>query len=137
VSGSPSRRSPAPASSGSASWTAIGAFLFEAIPLGVLGLLLAALTDGLGVVFQLAFVAVAVVGAFKVRRSDLLAAFIVPPLAYAGALVIASPALGITNGLLVGIGANLGSYLAVGAPWLFLGTVLAFAVAVWRGRTGR
>lgn len=137
MSGTPSRRSSAPASSAAGSWTAVGALLFETIPLGLLGLILGALTDGLGVVFQVAFVVVAVVGALKVRRSELLAAFIVPPLAYAGAIVIASPALGITNGLIVGIGANLGSFLAVGAPWLFLGTVLAFAVAVWRGRTGR
>jgi hypothetical protein len=107
------------------------------VPLGILGLLIAAVTDSLGLLFQLAFIVVAVVGALKVRRSELLAAFIVPPLAYAGAIVIASPALGISNGLIVGIGTDLGSYLATGAPWLFLGTLLAFALAVWRGRTGR
>jgi hypothetical protein len=117
--------------------TAIGAFVVEAIPLGILGLLLAAITDGLGIVFQVVFVVLAAFGALRIRRSDLIAAFIVPPLAYAAALVIASPALGITGGLIVGIGANLGAYLSTGAPWLFLGTLLAFAIAVWRGRTGR
>ena len=107
------------------------------MPLGILGLVLVALTDGLGIVFQVAFVALAAFGALRVRRTDLLAAFIVPPLAYASAIVVASPALGITGGFFVGITANLGTYLSTGAPWLFLGTFLAFGIAVYRGRRGR
>jgi hypothetical protein len=118
-------------------FTGVGLFLIEAVPLGLVGLVLAFITDGLGIVFQVTFVGLAVYGALRVRRRDLLAAFIVPPLAYAAAIVIASPALGISGGLIVGLGANVGSFLAVGAPWLFLGTLLAFGVAVWRGRTGR
>jgi hypothetical protein len=117
--------------------TGIGLFLLEAIPLGLVGFILAWITDGLGIVFQLVFIGLAAYGALRVRRRDLLAAFIVPPLAYAAAIVIASPALGITGGLIVGLATNVGSFLAVGAPWLFLGTAIAFGIAVWRGRTGR
>jgi hypothetical protein len=117
--------------------TAVGAFLLEAVPLGILGLFLAWITDGLGIVFQLAFVAVAVTGALRIRRTDLIAAFVVPPLAYAAAVLIASPALGSSGGLIVGLGGTLVAELAVGAPWLFLGTLAAFVVAVARGRSGR
>lgn len=117
--------------------TALGLFLIEAAALGVLALLLGWLNNGLGLVFQLAFVGVAGVGALRVRRRDLIAGFIVPPLAYAAAIVIASPSLGIGNNAAIGIGSNLASLLAVGAPWLFLGTLVAFVLCVWRGRTGR
>jgi hypothetical protein len=118
-------------------WTWWGLFVIETVPLGLLGLLLAWLTDGLGAVFNATYLGLAIVGSFRVRRSDLLAAFIVPPIAYAAALVIASPALGLGGSILLGLGATVSSGLAVAAPWIFAATVAAFAVAVWRGRTGR
>lgn len=121
----------------SGSITALGLFLLEAVVLGIAGLLIAWIGDGLGGVFQILFVFVAAFGALRVRRRDLIAGFIVPPLAYAAAIVIASPALGLGRSAALGIGSNLASYLALGAPWLFLGTLIAFGVCVWRGRTGR
>ena len=117
--------------------TAVGLFLLEAAILGVAALLIAWISDGLGGLFQILFVVVAAFGALRVRRRDLIAGFIVPPLAYAAAIVIGSPALGLGRSVAVGIGSNLASYLAVGAPWLFLGTLVAFGICVWRGRTGR
>jgi hypothetical protein len=129
----PSARRPA----GSGGITAVGLFLLETATLGVAALLIGWLSDGLGGLFQILFVAVAAFGALRVRRRDLLAGFIVPPLAYAAAIVIGSPALGVGKSVALGIGSNLASFLAVGAPWLFLGTLLAFCITVWRGRTGR
>ena len=126
---------PRPADSGGI--TAVGLFLLEAAALGLVALFLGWITDGLGIVFQVAFVAVAAFGALRVRRRELLAGFIVPPLAYAAAIVIASPTLGLGSNAALGIGSNLASFLAVGAPWLFLGTLIAFGLCVWRGRTGR
>jgi hypothetical protein len=117
--------------------TAVGLYLLESVILGVAALLIGWISDGLGGVFQILFVMVAAFGALRVRRRDLLAGFIVPPLAYATAIVIGSPALGLGSSVALGIGSNLASYLAVGAPWLFLGTLLAFGICVWRGRTGR
>lgn len=137
MSAAPSSRSSHGAATQGGGLTSIGLLVLETVPLGILGLILAWITDGLGIIFQVAFVLLAALGAVRVRRADLLSAFIVPPLAYAGALIIASPALGITGGWLVGIASILGTYLSTGAPWLFLGTALAFAIAVRRGRSGR
>lgn len=135
-SASPTTPSP-PRRSDSGGLTAIGLFLVESAALGVVALILGWLADGLGIVFQILFVVVAAVGALRVRRRDLIAGFIVPPLAYATAIVIASPSLGLGKNAVLGLGSNLASFLAVGAPWLFLGTFTAFALCVWRGRTGR
>jgi hypothetical protein len=112
-------------------------FVRTTLPLAVLGLALAWLTDGLGVVFNIVYLLLTLVGALRVRRSDLLAAFIVPPLAYAAALILISPVLGLGGGVIVALGATLSSGLAVAAPWIFAATAACFGVAVWRGRTGR
>lgn len=98
----------------------------------------AALFGGISLFPNLVFALTCIYGALRIRRTDLLAAVIVPPLVYAVSVLIAGLALqGSSGGLLLNLAATLGEYLAVGAPWIFGVTITCFVIVVVRGRTGR
>ena len=55
----------------------------------------------------------------------------------AAILLASGPINGKSGGVLLNSFATLGTFLAVGAPWLFFTTIVCFIVIVVRGRTGR
>jgi hypothetical protein len=115
-----------------------GLILVEFVPTATVALAAAAIVGGIGLLPNLVFAVVCIFGALRIRRSDLLAAVIAPPLVYAASLVVAGFALrGKSGGLLLNLGATLGEYLAVGAPWLFGVTLVCLVIVIVRGRTGR
>jgi hypothetical protein len=107
--------------------TALGAGVVITVPPLAVGLLEELLRDGgPGVLFELAFVAACVAGALHVRRSDLLAAPVSAPIAFTVMLLVH-----VFTGSRGGIGdrvLGLPQSLAVTAPWLFSGTILAGVV---------
>jgi hypothetical protein len=96
----------------------------------------AMVTGNLHWFFDLVFIAASFHAATLVRRRDLLAGVIVPPLAYCAGLLTAVQfgVLRAGNGL-VGQLASLGALLAVKPRPLFIGTALAAALiaARWAG----
>jgi len=98
----------------------------------------AALFSGVGGFANLVFAVVSIFAAVRIKRSEFFAAIIAPPLIYAASLIIASGALsGKSGSLLINIGATLGTYLSVAAPWLFFVEIVCLIVIIVRGRTGR
>ncbi|WP_344663204.1 DUF6542 domain-containing protein, partial [Catenulispora subtropica] len=116
--------------------TAWGVLLTVTGPTVLAAALDATLTGGVHWIFGLVFVASAFHAATLVRRRDLLAGVIVPPLAYSAGLLTAvqcgvlNAGHGIANHL-----ASLGALLALKPRPLFLGTGLAAALiaARWAG----
>ena len=96
----------------------------------------AALTGSVHWIFGLVFVAAAFHAATLVRRRDLLAAVIVPPIAYCAGLLVAvwCGVLSAGGGLLDDL-ASIGALLALKPRPLFFGTALATALvaARWAG----
>ncbi|RCV54418.1 hypothetical protein DEF23_03050 [Marinitenerispora sediminis] len=81
-----------------------------------------------------AFVAVCVLAAFLVRRSDLLPLAVSPPLGYFTGVLAAEVVLtlgsdGFARAVLIGLGTRLADI----APSLFLGTAVVLVVAACRG----
>jgi hypothetical protein len=116
--------------------TAWGVLLAVTVPTVLAAAVDAALTGGVHWIFGLVFVAAAFHAATLVRRRDLLAGVIVPPLAYCAGLLTAvecgvlNAGQGFANHL-----ASLGALLALKPRPLFLGTGLAAALiaARWAG----
>ncbi|WP_344663663.1 DUF6542 domain-containing protein [Catenulispora yoronensis] len=119
--------------------TAWGVLLTVTVPTVLAAAADALLTGGVHWIFGLVFVAAAFHAATLVRRRDLLAGVIVPPLAYCAGLLAAiecgvlDAGHGIGNHL-----ASLGALLALKPRPLFLGTGLAAALiaARWAGTRG-
>ncbi|NHC45774.1 DUF6542 domain-containing protein [Motilibacter aurantiacus] len=90
-----------------------------------------AVAQKLGLAFLATFLVVSVWGAARVRRCELPAAVVLPPLVFAVVAFLAGQFLGghDEGSWLVGQGLDLVSALATGAPALLAGTVLAGAVA--------
>lgn len=115
-----------------------GLIIVTLLPTAVVMLASAALFSGIALFPNVVFAVVCIFGALRIRRSDLLAAVIAPPLVYAASVLIAGFAMqGKSGGLILNLGATLGEYLSVGAPWLFGVTIICFVIIVVRGRTGR
>ncbi|NUP46429.1 MAG: hypothetical protein HOW97_03810, partial [Catenulispora sp.] len=116
--------------------TAWGVLLAVSVPTVLAAALDTLLTGGVHWIFGLVFVAASFHAATLVRRRDLLAGVIVPPLAYCAGLLT-----GVECGVLdagpgvVGHLASLGALLALKPRPLFLGTGLAAALiaARWAG----
>ncbi|MBW8803263.1 MAG: hypothetical protein JF587_05315 [Catenulisporales bacterium] len=119
--------------------TAWGVLLAVTAPTVLAAALDAGLTGSIHWIFGLVFVASSFHAATLVRRRDLLAGVIVPPLAYCAGLLTAvhfgvlDAGRGIVNQL-----ASLGALLALKPRPLFLGTALAAALiaARWAGTRG-
>ncbi|NHC15496.1 DUF6542 domain-containing protein [Motilibacter deserti] len=90
-----------------------------------------AIGQKLGLAFLATFLVASVWGAARVRRSELVAAVVLPPLVFAVVAFLAGQFLGRSadGGWLMAQGLDLVSALATGAPALVAGTVLAGAVA--------
>ncbi|OIV38795.1 hypothetical protein BIV57_03355 [Mangrovactinospora gilvigrisea] len=91
-----------------------------------------AMRGGPGSLFELVFLGACAVGALHVRRTDLLAAPISAPLAFAAALICSAGILGQTGQARGNNAVAVLAMLSAGAPWLFLGTALAGAVVLAR-----
>jgi hypothetical protein len=116
--------------------TAWGVVLMVTGPTMLAAALDAALTGDVHWIFDLVFIAASFHAATLVRRRDLLAAVVVPPLAYCAGLLTAVQfgVLRTGDGLVHQL-ASLGALLAVKPRPLFLGTGLAAALVVarWAG----
>ena len=107
-------------------------------PTAFLMLLSTWISSGIGGLPNVVFAIVSIYAAVKIQRRNLLAAVVAPPLIYSEAILLASgPINGKSGGVLLNSFATLGTFLAVGAPWLFFTTIVCFIVIVVRGRTGR
>ncbi len=116
--------------------TIAGIVVITLIPTSVMMLLHGLLFHGIGWFANLTFLVCCVFAATRVKRQEFVAMIMAPPLIYAAGIVIAGLTLGGRGGL-VGTVANLGTYLAVGAPWLFVTTISCLVIVIVRGRTGR
>jgi uncharacterized protein DUF6542 len=96
-------------------------------------------TDGLGVLFGIAFVASAVFVAWTVRARDWAAAIIAPPIAFATTVVLVSTFLAddTSESYLTRVGLDLLSALSFKAGLLWGGTALAALVVLGRRRINR
>jgi hypothetical protein len=116
--------------------TAFGVFLMVTVPTMLAAAVDAGLTGSVHWIFSLVFVAAAFHAATLVRRRDLLAAVIVPPIAYCAGLM-AAVQCGVlkAGGGLVDDLASIGALLALKPRPLFFGTALATALvaARWAG----
>lgn len=122
-----------------AALTAFGVLLAVTVPTVLAAALDAALTGSVHWIFGLVFVAAAFHAATLVRRRDLLAGVIVPPIAYcAGLLTAVQCGVLRAGGGLFNELASLGALLALKPRPLFLGTGLAAALiaARWAGTRG-
>ena len=132
-------RRPAPAPARRPALTAFGVLLAVTVPTVLAAALDSALTDSVHWIFGLVFVAAAFHAATLVRRRDLLAGVVVPPIAYcAGLLTAVQCGVLKAGGGLVDELASLGALLALKPRPLFLGTGLAAALiaARWAGTRG-
>jgi hypothetical protein len=103
---------------------------------GIVGLLEVALAGHRGHAFAIAFVVTSAVGALVVRRRDLAAALIAPPLLYC-ILIVAMSAVdtsGGTGGFVTREGVYVGNAFVTGAPALWTGTAAAALIAWYRHR---
>ena len=119
--------------------TPFGVLLAVTVPTVLAAALDSALTDSVHWIFGLVFVAAAFHAATLVRRRDLLAGVVVPPIAYcAGLLTAVQCGVLKAGGGLVDELASLGALLALKPRPLFLGTGLAAALiaARWAGTRG-
>jgi hypothetical protein len=119
--------------------TALGA-VAVAVGLGLLGVAWDVVTGpGLRTVFAVCFVLGCSTATAVVRRADLRAAVVMPPLVYA-ALALFAVALeraGDTGSSLTRQALELATALVLGAPVLVLTTALALGIAGWRAVTAR
>lgn len=119
--------------------TAMGAATVS-ITIGLIGAIIDVNTgSGLRTTFSVCFVLGSVVGALLAHREDLRATVVMPPLVY-GALAFLGAVLGqsgVAGSFLTRNGLEMTSQLVLGAPTLFLGTGLAFAIAFVRRWTAR
>jgi hypothetical protein len=100
---------------------------------GLLGALLAPIL-GLGLVAGLLFAVGCVLAAIAIRRADLATVAVSPPMVFLAATVVAKCVEAIGHpSFLQSAFAGVVLALASGAPWLFLGTVLAIGIAFSRG----
>lgn len=116
--------------------TAFGVLLMVTLPTMAAAAVDAWFTGSVHWLFSLVFVAAAFHAATLVRRRDLLAAVIVPPIAYSAGLLVAVKCgvLQAGSGLMNDL-ASIGALLALKPRPLFLGTALASALvaARWAG----
>jgi len=118
------------------SLTGRGAVLCVFIVTLLAGLADMAISGHRGGIFSVGFVVVATGSASLVRRRDLAASVIAPPLVYCvvvGLISIAGSG-GSTGGLLTREGVTFATSFITGTPWLWLGSAGAAAVAWWRAR---
>jgi uncharacterized membrane protein YjjB (DUF3815 family) len=88
---------------------------------------------GLGVPFAIGFVAGSALAAARVRRGDLLAGPVVPPLAFVAVVAAVAPLLpGNTGYWLTDVVVQVGTALVLDAPVLLIGTALAAGIALAR-----
>jgi hypothetical protein len=125
----------APRSTGSSGLTAAGVAVVVFVA-SLVGMLIGAVTVGaLGWIFSLSFIAGTGYAAFQVRRRDIAAALIIPPLAFA-VLVSGHEFVTETGSLVDKVAFALNEMLNV-APtlWIAVGVaVLVVGYRVWRGR---
>ena len=112
--------------------TVAGGAVLGAAMVGFGAVLDIALGEGLGLGFRVTFVVTCVVVAFALRVRALAAAVVLPPLLYAGAAVLQTVTAGQTTGRRAAA-LDVATTLALSAPPLFLGTILAAAIVVARG----
>jgi hypothetical protein len=118
--------------------TAVGVLIAVTVPTMVAAAVDCLLFDDVHWIFDIVFVAASFHAATIVRRRDLLAPVIVPPLAYAAGLLVAVQFGVLTAGHgFVGKLAGLGALLALKPRPLFLGTGLAAALIAARWAGGR
>jgi hypothetical protein len=115
--------------------TLAGLVVVTVVPTTIVFLLSALILDGIGLWPNLIFLLACLYGALRIRRTELIAAVIAPPLVYVAGLMAAS--LGFGGGVLRGLAATFGEYIPLAAPWLFLTTFACLAIVIVRGRTGR
>jgi hypothetical protein len=103
------------------------------------GLLEVAFAGHRGAAFAVAFVLTSAIGALVVRRRDLAASIIAPPLLYC--VLIAALSLvdthDQTGGFLTRKAVYIGNAFVTGAPTLWVGTAAAVAIAWYRHRAAR
>jgi hypothetical protein len=94
---------------------------------------------GLRTVFAVFFVLGCAVAAAGVRRRDLRAAVVMPPLVYAALALLAGTVerAGDPGSFLTRQALELATALVLGAPVLLLATALALGIAGWRTATAR
>ncbi|MYW03113.1 DUF6542 domain-containing protein, partial [Streptomyces sp. SID3343] len=121
------------------SLTAAGAVVFSLGGTVLGGFVDHLLTDGLGFLFGLAFVAVAVFVAWTVRAQDWIAAIIAPPIAFATTVVLVSTFLAddTSESYLTRVGLDLLTALSFKAGLLWGGTALAAIVVLGKRRIAR
>jgi hypothetical protein len=89
-----------------------------------------------GHLFGVLFAIASALAAIAVRRRDLNTAMIAPPLVYCLMIVVMSfiDRSDLTGGFVTREAFYLGKAFVTGAPAIWIGTALAFVVAVWRKR---
>ena len=118
--------------------TALGVFLVVTVPSALAAAADSLLTGTVHWIFGIVFVAASFHAATLVRRRDLLAAVIVPPIAYSVGLLTAVQFGVLTaGGGFLGQVASTGALLALKPRPLFLGTGLAAALIAARWAGGR
>ena len=119
--------------------TGRGVVVLILILTGLVGLLEVAFAGHRGAAFAVAFVLTSAVGALVVRRRDLPAAIIAPPLLYC--VLIAALSVVDTHdqsgGFITRKAIYVGNAFVTGAPTLWTGTLAAAAIVWYRHRAGR
>jgi hypothetical protein len=119
--------------------TGRGVVVLILILTGLVGLLEVAFAGHRGAAFAFAFMFSSAVGALVVRRRDLPASIIAPPLLYC--VLIAALSVVDTHdqsgGFITRKAIYIGNAFVTGAPTLWVGTAAAVAIAWYRHRAGR
>lgn len=112
----------------------LGGFLLILVPTAIAGFIDFMSRGVLGVIAGITFVVCCLLTAILIRQRDLWTAVISPPLAFLLALIIAGQkdTLDGTGQLIVREASLILTGLALGAPWLFGGTLIALAVVLVR-----
>ena len=115
--------------------TAAAATVFVVVVTVVAGVLSAATGRGFGIAFNLVYLVTTIYIALRIYVNDRFLAVIVPPLAYAFALLVGGHFdTQETNHAFRRVLENTIANLAFGAPWLVGATIAAIVIAVVRGR---
>jgi len=95
----------------------------------------ALLRDGIGVITGVALVLTSAAAALTLRRSDIWAAVVMPPLAFLAALLTAGQLTVSSSGSLLSRQAlNIVTGLSLNAPWLIAATLIALVIVMVRRR---
>jgi hypothetical protein len=114
--------------------TGRGVVVLVAVVTGIVGIVEVIASGHRGPLFGAAFVLASAAGAYLVRRRDLLAAVVAPPLIYCGLIVFMSliDSGDTTGGLVTRLGVYIADAFVTGAPSIWIATAAAAAIAWWR-----